>query len=286
MNQPVLEIRNLNVDYGLGDEAVHAVRDVNLTLHRGEVLGLAGESGSGKSTLAYGLTRLLAPPGVVSGGEVIYHPEKGEPYDVLGLTDKQLQAFRWAETAIVFQGAMNSLNPVISVRAQMNDVFATHRPRMGRVERHRRSGELLELVGVDANRLNSYAHELSGGMRQRVMIAMALALDPDLMIMDEPTTALDVVVQRDILLEITRLREELGFAVIFITHDLPLLLEISDRIAIMRHGRIVEMASAEDIFFAAKDPYTRQLLSSFPSLTGERGDFIRHGEQLETEGDR
>ena len=128
MTQPVLEIKNLNVDYGLGDQAVHAVRDVNLTLHRGEVLGLAGESGSGKSTLAYGLTRLLAPPGVVSGGEVIYHPEQGEAYDILGLTDRQLQAFRWAETAIVFQGAMNSLNPVHKISQQLTDVIRAHTP--------------------------------------------------------------------------------------------------------------------------------------------------------------
>jgi len=130
VKEPVLEIRNLNVDYGLGDQAVHAVRDVNLTLHKGEVLGLAGESGSGKSTLAYGLTRLLAPPGVVSGGQVIYHPERGEPYDVLALSDRELRAFRWSETAIVFQGAMNSLNPVHKISTQLTDVLEAHDPKM------------------------------------------------------------------------------------------------------------------------------------------------------------
>src|SRR5699024_444183 len=155
--------------------------------------------------------------------------------------------FRWSQIAMVFQGAMNSLNPVLSIRAQLADVFTTHRPHLEAAERLSRSRELLELVGVDPARLGAFPHELSGGMRQRVMIAMALALDPQLMIMDEPTTALDVVVQREILQEILRLRHELGFAVVFITHDLPLLLEISDRIAIMRAGRIVELDTAENL---------------------------------------
>jgi peptide/nickel transport system ATP-binding protein len=179
---------------------------------------------------------------------------------------------------MVFQGAMNSLNPVISVRDQLGDVLKTHRPGMSRKDRATRSAELLELVGVDPLRLDSYAHELSGGMRQRVMIAMALALNPQVMIMDEPTTALDVVVQRGILREIMRLREQLGFAVVFITHDLPLLLEISDRIAVMLRGEIVEIDTAESIFEGAQHPYTRRLLGSFPSLTGERGSFVRTGE--------
>ena len=148
---------------------------------------------------------------------------------------------------------------------------------MTRTERRRRCGELLELVGVDRDRLRAYPHELSGGMRQRVMIAMALALEPQVMIMDEPTTALDVVVQREILHEITRLRSDLGFAVVFITHDLPLLLEISDRIAVMRAGRIVELDDALTLYTRPKHPYTRRLLSSFPSLTGERGGFVRNG---------
>ena len=178
---------------------------------------------------------------------------------------------------MVFQGAMNSLNPVISVKAQLEDVFTTHRPQMEAAERRQRSRELLELVGVDPSRITAFAHELSGGMRQRVMIAMALALDPELMIMDEPTTALDVVVQREILQEILRLRRELGFAVVFITHDLPMLLEISDRIAVMRHGEIVELDTAENIYFEPRHPYTRRLLGSFPSLTGSTGDFVRAG---------
>ena len=273
MNEPVLEIKNLNVDYGLGDQAVHAVRDVNLTLHRGEVLGLAGESGSGKSTLAYGLTRLLAPPGVVSGGEVVYHPEKGEPYDVLGLTDKQLQAFRWAETAIVFQGAMNSLNPVHKISTQLNDVLEAHEPKMSSHSRNARCREMLKLVGISADRMDAYPHQLSGGMRQRVMIGMALILQPQVVIMDEPTTALDVVMQRQILGQLIELRERLGFSVIFITHDLSLLVEFSNRIAIMYGGRIVEEAQANSLYRDSLHPYSKGLLSSFPALRGPRREL-------------
>jgi oligopeptide/dipeptide ABC transporter ATP-binding protein len=273
MNEPVLEIRNLNVDYGLGDQSVQAVRDVNLTLHRGEVLGLAGESGSGKSTLAYGLTRLLAPPGVVTGGEVVYHPEKGEPYDVLGLSDKDLRAFRWAETAIVFQGAMNSLNPVHKISTQLTDVVAAHEPSTSAHTRNARARDMLKLVGISSDRMDAYPHQLSGGMRQRVMIAMALILQPQVVIMDEPTTALDVVMQRQILGEIIELRERLGFSVIFITHDLSLLVEFSNRIAIMYGGRIVEEAPATSLYRDSLHPYSIGLLSSFPALRGARREL-------------
>ena len=271
--KPVLEIRNLNVDYGLGDRAVRAVRDVNLTLHRGEVLGLAGESGSGKSTLAYGLTRLLAPPGVITGGEVIYHPAEGEPYDVLGLSDNGLRQFRWAETAIVFQGAMNSLNPVHKISTQLTDVLKAHDPKMSEHSRNARAREMLKLVGISPDRMDAYPHQLSGGMRQRVMIGMALILQPQVVIMDEPTTALDVVMQRQILGQLIELRERLGFSVIFITHDLSLLVEFSNRIAIMYGGRIVEEAPAATIYRDALHPYSKGLLSSFPALRGPRREL-------------
>ena len=273
MKEPVLEIKNLNVDYGLGDQAVHAVRDVNLTLHRGEVLGLAGESGSGKSTLAYGLTRLLPPPGIISGGSVVYHPANGEPYDVLALNDRQLRAFRWAETAIVFQGAMNSLNPVHKISVQLTDVIAAHEPSLSKAARLARARELLKLVGIAGDRLDSYPHQLSGGMRQRVMIGMALALEPQVVIMDEPTTALDVVMQRQILGELIGLRERLGFSVLFITHDLSLLVEFSDRIAIMYGGRIVEEAPAGSLYRDSLHPYSDGLLQSLPALRGPRREI-------------
>ncbi|MDU0290912.1 ABC transporter ATP-binding protein [Saccharothrix longispora] len=273
MSDAVLEVRGLNVDYGLGDEAVRAVRDVDLTLHRGEVLGLAGESGSGKSTLAYGLTRLLPPPGVISGGEVLYHRDGGEPVDVLRMSHAELRAFRWAETAIVFQGAMNSLNPVHRVSTQLTDVIKAHDPRSTPAARLARARELLGLVGIAGDRLDSYPHQLSGGMRQRVMIGMALALEPKVVIMDEPTTALDVVVQRQILRQLVELRERLGFSVVFITHDLSLLVEFSDRIAIMYGGRIVEEATSGELYRNPKHPYSHGLLNSFPALRGPKREL-------------
>jgi peptide/nickel transport system ATP-binding protein len=273
VNAPVLEIRNLNVDYGLGTRAVRAVRDVSLTLHRGEVLGLAGESGSGKSTLAYGLTRLLAPPGVITGGEVIYHPCAGAPYDVLGLTNRGLRAFRWNEVAIVFQGAMNSLNPVHRISAQLTDVLRAHQPKTSGHSRTARAREMLKLVGISPDRMDAYPHQLSGGMRQRLMIGMALILQPQVVIMDEPTTALDVVMQRQILGQLIELRERLDFSVVFITHDLSLLVEFSDRIAIMYGGRIVEQAPAATIYRDALHPYSKGLLASFPALRGPRREL-------------
>ena len=271
---PVLTVEGMSIDY-LVEPVVHAVREVSLVLRRGEVLGLAGESGCGKSTLAYGIVRLLKPPAAITAGRAVFHSREGHEVDWNRLEPEELRATRWDKISMVFQGAMNSLNPVTTIREQLEDVFRTHRPEMSRAQRLQRCGDLLERVGVERSRLRAFPHELSGGMRQRVMIAMALALEPQVMIMDEPTTALDVVVQREILREITRLRDELGFAVIFITHDLPLLLEISDRIAVMRAGRIVEMGDAGELYRRPQHEYTKRLLASFPSLTGERGGFVR-----------
>ena len=211
----------------------------------------------------------------MTDGEIYFHDQSGKAIDVVSLKDEELRAFRWDKISMVFQGAMNALNPVINIGKQLGDVFSTHRPELSRAQRTKESGDLLEIVGVGRDRLRSFPHELSGGMRQRVMIAMALALKPQLMIMDEPTTALDVLVQRDILQQISELRKTFGFSVVFITHDLPLLLEISDRIAVMREGRIVELDTAQNIYTNAQHDYTKRLLSSFPSLTGERGDFVR-----------
>jgi peptide/nickel transport system ATP-binding protein len=271
--EPVLEIRGLRVDYGRGGKAVHAVIDTDLTLRRGEVVGLAGESGSGKSTLAYGATRLLRQPGYITGGSVLFRPDARRPdlvIDILDATPEELRRLRWREVALVFQSAMNSLNPVLTVQAQLTDTLAAHLPNAGKSERQDRAAELLKLVGISADRLRSFPHELSGGMKQRVMIAMALALDPQVVIMDEPTTALDVVTQRQILQQVIELRDRLGFSVLFITHDLSLLLELADTIAIMYAGRIVESAPAQQLFRAPRHPYSAALLDSFPSLHGER----------------
>jgi peptide/nickel transport system ATP-binding protein len=269
----VLEISGLCVDYGEGPQAVRAVIDVDLVLHRGEVVGLAGESGSGKSTLAYGATRLLRPPGVITGGSVLFHPDRDRPELTIDLLDAgidELRRLRWQELAIVLQSAMNALNPVLTVETQLNDTLAAHLPGSTRASRRERSADLLRLVGISPDRLRSYPHELSGGMKQRVMIAMALALEPQVVIMDEPTTALDVVTQREILEQLVELRDSMGFSVLFITHDLSLLLELADRIAVMYAGRLVEAAPAAQLFSAPRHPYTAGLLASFPSLHGER----------------
>ena len=281
----LLDIQHVSVDYGVGDGAVHAVDDVTLALRRGEVLGLAGESGSGKSTLAYAIARLLRPPAVVTAGAALYHRRAddttndrgagakgplGEPLDVLRLSGSALRRFRWNELAMVFQGAMNSLNPVLTVGAQMADVLKTHRPQMSGPERTQRAEELLRLVSISSDHLRSFPYELSGGMRQRIGIALALALSPDIIIMDEPTTALDVVVQREILQQILALRERLNLSVIFITHDLSLLLELADTIAVMYAGKLVEVARRRDLYRQPRHPYSYGLINSFPSLRGPR----------------
>jgi len=275
-NAPLLEVSGLSVAYGVGDDAVHAVSEASLTLRPGEVHGLAGESGSGKSTLAYGITRLLRAPGVITGGSVTFDAATSASaagqgaVDLLGASEAELRRLRWAEIAVVMQSAMHALNPVMSIGTQLTDVLRAHRQDLDRRARRERAAELLGMVGLTADRLRAYPHELSGGMRQRVMIAMALALEPRIVIMDEPTTALDVVTQREILEELAGLRARLGFAVLFITHDLSLLLEIADSITIMYAGRIVEQAPAAALFRAPRHPYALGLLGSFPSLHGPK----------------
>jgi oligopeptide/dipeptide ABC transporter ATP-binding protein len=270
---PVLDISDFSVVYRTSGGDVQAVSHVNLALHEGEVVGLAGESGSGKSTLAYAACRLLRAPALITGGSVRYRGRSASgPADVLQLSPAELRQLRWREISIVFQSAMNALNPVLSVRDQMLDVIHAHL-RLSRDEARDKAGSLLDLVGIPRSRLRSYPHELSGGMRQRVMIAMALATDPRVVIMDEPTTALDVVVQRDILAQVVELKERLGFSVLFITHDLSLLLELADRIAVMYAGRLMEIATASAIQHGPAHPYTRGLLNSFPSLHGARREL-------------
>lgn len=296
----LLEAKHLSVDYYAASGTVHAVSDVSFELMRGEILGLAGESGCGKSTLAYAISRLLRPPAEIVGGEVLYYPSErkkreGETkaifstlprrtykaaqtnhtddsvpdaVDILRLSPAQLRAFRWNELSIVFQSAMNALNPVLNIGAQIMDVLQTHRPDIGANGRKKRAIELLDMVGIASDRLRSYPHELSGGMRQRVIIAIALALNPEMIIMDEPTTALDVVVQRDILQLISALCKEFSTALIFITHDLSLLIEMADRVAIMYAGKMVEKATSTELYQHPRHPYSYGLLNSFPTLHG------------------
>jgi len=269
--KPVLEINDFSVVYG---DEVKAVDHVSLSLAPGETVGLAGESGSGKSTLALGMCRLLRPPAVVTSGSVIYRGSRVAPegVDLLTQRSRDLRKLRWREISIVFQSAMNALNPVLRIRDQLGDVLDAHL-KLSRQERRDRLDYLLDIVGIPRDRLRSYPHELSGGMRQRVMIAMALAVDPEVVVMDEPTTALDVVVQREILAQIVELQSKLHFAVLFITHDLSLLLEIADRIAVMYAGKLVELGNAKTVHNQAAHPYTQGLLASFPSVHGARKEL-------------
>ncbi len=272
-SEPVLSIRDLSIAYRTAAGDVRAVDRVSIDLHPGEVVGLVGESGSGKSTLAYGATRLLRAPAVITGGSVHYQGRRMEtPADILQLSADQLVGIRWREIAIVFQSAMNALNPVLRIRDQLTDVIRAHLP-LSHSEARDKAAGLLDMVGIQRARLRSYPHELSGGMRQRVMIAMALATDPEVVIMDEPTTALDVVVQREILGQILDLKERLDFAILFITHDLSLLLELADRIAVMYAGQLMEVATAAEIHHEPAHPYTKRLLHSFPSLRGPRKEL-------------
>jgi peptide/nickel transport system ATP-binding protein len=260
----LLEVQNLSVDYVLPGKRVHAVDDVSFSIQPGEIMGLAGESGCGKSTTAHAVLRILRPPARITGGRVLF---KGQ--DLVPLSVQDLRQFRWLHISLVFQSAMNALNPVLNVGDQFVDMMQAHE-RIDKDEALKNTGDLLELVGIDRHRVNAYPHELSGGMRQRVVIAMALALKPELIVMDEPTTALDVVVQRQILQEIAKLQKELQFAVLFITHDLSLLIEFSNRIAVMYAGEVVESAPSRSMFEEPSHPYTVGLMSSFPPLTGEK----------------
>lgn len=260
----LLEINNLCVDYVSPNGVARAVNNVSVSIAEGETLGIAGESGCGKSTLAFAISRLHKAPALISEGEILY---KGE--DVLKMNDKQLRAFRWNEVSVVFQSAMNSLNPVITIGEQLTDVILAHK-KVSLKQATEKAAELLQIVGIHPDRLSAFPHQLSGGMRQRVVIAVALALEPKLIIMDEPTTALDVVVEREILNELYDLKAKFGFSILFISHDLSLMGEIADRIGVMYAGNMIELGDAQTVFGAPQHPYTQGLLSSFPTIHGPK----------------
>jgi oligopeptide/dipeptide ABC transporter ATP-binding protein len=261
---PVLEVSGLSVDYVLDRGDVRAVDDVSFSVNRGEFLGIVGESGCGKSTLLFAVAQLLAPPAAVVSGSVTF-----EGTNLVGLTDRQLSAIRWRDMSVVMQSAMNALNPVKTIGAQFKDAMRAH-GRISKAEIAARSAEVLRMVGIDPAHLRSYPHQLSGGMRQRSMIAMAMLFTPDLIIMDEPTSALDVVAQRSLMVQISELQEALGFAVIFVTHDMSLISHFSDRLMVMYAGQVDEIGATRAIFAAPQHPYTRGLLEAFPSIRGPR----------------
>jgi len=261
---PVLSVSHLVVEFPADSGVITAVDDVSFEIRAGEVFGLAGESGSGKSTIGQAILQILQPPGRVARGEIHF-----DGADILVMSAVELRRFRWRDGSMVFQSAMNALNPVLTVGEQIADTLEAHGV-VTSEEIRRRTDELLDLVDIDRKNASAYPHQLSGGMRQRVVMAIALALRPRLVIMDEPTTALDVVVQKEILKRVMKLEEELGFSILFISHDLPLMLAFADRVGILYKGKLVDVAAPGDLGLPERHAYTKKLMHAFPSLTGPR----------------
>lgn len=259
---PILEVRNLSIDYITEDKVVmHAVENVSFILRESEMLGLVGESGCGKTTMMLALLRLLPMAGRIVQGEIIYHGK-----DLLSLNDEEMSTYRWNEIAIIFQGAMNALDPVMTVGNQIAEAITCHTPKIAKSALSKRVSELLEIVGIPGTRQSEYPFQFSGGMRQRAMIAMALACNPSVLIADEPTTALDVMIQAQILELLEHLGKTLGLSVILITHDLGVVAEICDHVLVMYGGITAEYADVDTIYNHARHPYTRNLIKAFPNL--------------------
>lgn len=268
MSEPLLQVRNLKTYFYTLKGVVKAVDDVSFELNRGESLGIAGESGCGKSTLAFSLIRLVPPPGKIAGGSIIFQGR-----DITKLSEEEFRReVRWQGISMVFQGAMNVLNPVYTVGDQIAELFMVHKG-YTKQEGLKEAERLLQMVGIDPRRVKSYPFELSGGMKQRVVITMALALSPSLVIADEPTTALDVVVQAQIMNLLKKLKQELKTSIILISHDLSLIAELADKVAIMYGGKIVEYGQSDLVYNNPQHPYTKGLLGSIPRLRGEIKDL-------------
>jgi peptide/nickel transport system ATP-binding protein len=260
-------VRNLSVEYLLEADTVLAVDDVSFSLDPGEFIGVVGESGCGKSTMLFAIAQLLSPPAEITGGSVLF---KGA--NMVGMTESSLTAVRWRNLSVVMQSAMNALNPVKSIGAQFKDAMRAHGVTSA-AEIADRSAEVMRMVGIDPLHLKSYPHQLSGGMRQRSMIAMALLFTPELVIMDEPTSALDVVAQRSLMVQIKELQEQIGFAVIFVTHDMSLVSHFSDHLMVMYAGQVAEIGPTRQIFDRPSHPYSAGLLDAFPSIKGPRREL-------------
>ena len=267
MNEKLLEIRDLTVHYVTEDEVVHAVNGIEFAVGHGETLGLVGETGAGKTTTALAIMRLLPKyTGKIPSGEIIFDGQ-----DLLSCSEEKMRQIRGAKISMIFQDPMTSLNPVLSVRDQIAEVLELHSGAHNKQEMDERIGKLLEMVGISKSRMNDFPHQFSGGMKQRVMIAIAIACNPQLLIADEPTTALDVTIQAQVLNMMRRLREELNSSMILITHDLGVVASICDSVAIMYAGEIVEYGTLEDVFDPEKPhhPYTTGLFNSIPDIHTE-----------------
>jgi peptide/nickel transport system ATP-binding protein len=267
VSDALLDVAGLTVDYVTDAGDVRAVDHVSLAVAPGEFVGIVGESGSGKSTLLFAVAQLLSPPGEVVAGEVTFRGQ-----DIVRIGRGELRHMRWRDYSVVMQSAMNALNPTKSIGAQFMDTLEAHGSPSAAGIRDR-SAEALGLVGIDAVHLESYPHQLSGGMRQRAMIAMALLFTPQLVMMDEPTSALDVVAQRSLMTKVKDLQRRLGFAVIFVTHDMSVVSRYSDRVLVMYAGQIAEAAPTDEIFERPLHPYTRGLMDAFPSIAGPRREL-------------
>jgi oligopeptide/dipeptide ABC transporter ATP-binding protein len=258
----ILEVRDLSVQYFTEDGvALQAVEGVNFSLEQGCSLGLVGESGCGKTTMMLALLRLLPEAGRITAGQIFY---KGR--DLLRISEREMQNIRWREISMVFQGAMNALNPVRTIESQIVEAIQLHGVVDSNSDTRRRAGDLLELVGISAQRGKQYPHQFSGGMRQRAMIAMALACNPRILIADEPTTALDVMIQAQIIELLEELQRELNLALVLVTHDLGVVAEMCDDVLVMYGGTVAEYANSDTIFNAARHPYTQRLLQAFPDI--------------------
>ncbi len=264
MAERLLEVSDVSVEYQTARSAVRALDGVSLTVDAGEFLGIVGESGSGKSTLLFTIAQLHAESVEVASGSVKFRGQ-----ELVGLPEERLRVMRWRDFAVVMQSAMNALNPMKSIGAQFKDTMQAHGDADSNEIRDR-SKEVLAMVGIDSEHLTSYPHQLSGGMRQRAMIAMSLLLNPSLILMDEPTSALDVVAQRSLMTRIKELQTELGFAVVFVTHDMSVVSRFSDRILVMYAGQVAESRSTRELFKDPLHPYSRGLLEAFPSVRGPR----------------
>ncbi len=268
-DQHPLSIRDLHVEYDIQRGVVKAVRGVSFDLRQGESLALIGESGCGKTTLGLALIRLLVKAATIRKGEITYR-RNDEVIKVRELNEAEMRKFRWQECAMVFQSALNALNPVMRISDQFHDTFKAHGYRVSKQKSRERATHLLREVQLDPERvIGAYPHELSGGMRQRVLLAMSLLLDPQVIILDEPTTALDILTQRTIIELLRRLQKKIDFSMIFISHDLSTAAELADRVATMYAGKVVELGSVHDTFYKPAHPYTLGLIQAVPTVTGD-----------------